>query len=190
MSPWDNFIQSIDDAVSELRLGGIIAYPTEAVYGLGCDPFNHNTVTQLSILKKRSLEKGFILIASAWKQVAPLTQPIDPKALTHVFQSWPGPFTWVFPASSKVPPWIQGKYPTIAIRLTNHLIAKLLCHRFGGPIVSTSANRELEHPIRNAKMLHMVFGNQINRILEGPLGLSHRPTEIRDAITGEVLRTG
>lgn len=186
----DNFIQSIDSAVIELRLGGIIAYPTEAVYGLGCDPFNYNAVTQLSILKERSLEKGFILLASSWKQVASLTKPIEPKVLAHVFQSWPGPFTWVFPASSKVPSWILGKHPTIAIRLTDHLIAKLLCHRFGGPIVSTSANRVWEHPIRNVRMLHIVFGNQINMILEGPLGPSHCPTEIRDVITGEVLRAG
>ena len=186
----DDFTQSINDVVAELRLGSIIAYPTEAVYGLGCDPFNHNAVTQLLMLKKRSLEKGFILIASTWKQVASLTQPIDPKALARVFQSWPGPFTWVFPASSKVPSWIRGKHPTTAIRVTDHPIAKLLCHRFGGPIVSTSANREGENPIRNVRMFRMIFGKQINKILEGPLGLSHRPTEIRDAITGEVLRTG
>lgn len=186
----DDFTQSINDAVAELRQGGIVAYPTEAVYGLGCDPFNHNTVTQLLMLKKRSLEKGFILIASTWEQVAPLTQPIALKALARVFQSWPGPFTWVFPASSEVPSWIRGKHPTIAIRVTDHPIAKVLCHRFGGPIVSTSANREVEHPIRNVRMLHTVFGNQISRILEGPLGSSQRPTEIRDTITGEVLRAG
>ncbi|MFW0072974.1 MAG: L-threonylcarbamoyladenylate synthase [Coxiella-like endosymbiont] len=186
----DDFIQSINDAVTELRQGGIIAYPTESVYGLGCDPFNHNAVTQLLILKKRPLEKGFILIASAWKQVATLTQPIDPKSLARIFQSWPGPVTWVFPASSEAPSWIRGKHPTIAIRLTDHLIAKLLCYRFGGPIVSTSANRKWEQPIRNVRILRMIFGNQINRILEGPIGPSCRPTEIRDAITGEVLRAG
>ena len=184
------FTQSINNTVTALRRGGIIAYPTESVYGLGCDPFNHNAVTQLLMLKKRPLEKGFILIASAWKQVASLTQPIEPKILARIFQSWPGPVTWVFPASSEVPSWIRGKHPTIAIRLTDHLIAKLLCHRFGGPIVSTSANRKWEQPIRNARILRMIFGNQINRILEGPLGPSYRPTEIRNAVTGEILRSG
>ncbi|WP_211923853.1 L-threonylcarbamoyladenylate synthase [Coxiella endosymbiont of Amblyomma nuttalli] len=183
--------QSINDAVTVLRRGGVIAYPTEAVYGLGCDPFNYNAVTQLLALKKRSFEKGFILIASTWQQLVPLTQPISYKALTRVFHSWPGPFTWVFPASFKAPSWIQRKHHhTIAIRVTDHPIAKLLCHQFGRPIVSTSANQEGEHPIRNVRMLCMIFGNQIDRILEGPIGPSRRPTEIRDAITGEVLRAG
>ena len=184
----DDYTQSINDAVKCLRQGGVIAYPTEAVYGLGCDPFNHDSVAQLLTIKKRSIKKGFILIASEWKQVELLIEPIDPKALARVFDTWPGSFTWTFPASKEAPHWITGQHSTIAIRISAHPIAKLLCQRFAGPLISTSANQEGEPPIRDVKILHMVFGNKIDKILEGPLGLTHRPTSIREAITGEIVR--
>ena len=184
----NNYIQLINDAIKQLQQGQIIAYPTEAIYGLGCDPFNHNAVTQLLMIKKRSVKKGFILIASEWKQVALLIKPIDPKTLARVFETWPGPFTWTFPASKAVPYWVSGEHSSIAIRITTHPIAKLLCQQFGGPLISTSANQENNLPIRNIKILRMVFGNKIDKILEGPIGPLHRPTSIRNSITGKIFR--
>ena len=187
----DDYIRSINDAAKWLRRGGIIAYPTEAVYGLGCDPFNYNTVAQLSTIKKRSMKKGFILIASEWKQVELLTEPIDPRTLARVFETWPGPLTWTFPISKKAPDWVIGQHPTIAIRITAHPLAKLLCQRFGGPLISTSANQKGNTPIRDIKILRMIFGKKIRKILEDPSDsslLSKRPTQIRDVITGKILR--
>ena len=187
----DNYTRSIiNKAVEALRQGRVIAYPTESVYGLGCDPFNPHAVTQILTLKNRSIKKGFILIASEWKQIAALTQPLDPKILAQVFRTWPGPVTWIFPATAEVPYWLRGDRATIAIRVTAHPLARLLCFHFGGPIVSTSANLERQPLVRDVKMLRVIFGNKINIILEAALGASKRPTEIRDVITAEVLRAG
>ncbi len=184
----DTLIQSVNNAIASLRHGGIIAYPTEAVYGLGCDPFNRQAIERLLKIKNRSPKKGFILIASEWKHVQRLVEPIDPKALARVFATWPGPVTWVFPASPEVPAWVRGEHTTVAVRITAHPIAKALCQRYARPIVSTSANTEGQPPMRDERMIRMVFGNTIDAIVAGSVGPSHRPSEIRDAITGEVLR--
>lgn len=186
----DNYSPLIHKAVKALRQGRVIAYPTESVYGLGCDPFNPYAVTQILTLKNRQIKKGFILIASEWKQVATLIKPLDPKILAQVFRTWPGPVTWVFPATADVPYWLRGDRATIAIRVTAHQIARLLCLHFGGPIVSTSANLARQPPVRDIKMLRIIFGKRIDVILKATLGTSKRPTEIRDVITAEVLRAG
>lgn len=186
----DEYTRSIKQTVEALQQGKVIAYPTEAVYGLGCDPFNPHAVIQILTLKNRSIKKGFILIASEWKQVEALTQPLDPKTLAHVFSTWPGPVTWLFPATTEVPYWVKGDHNTVAIRVTAHPLARLLCRHFGGAIISTSANLEGQPPTQDLKMLRIIFGNKIDGILEGALGTSKRPSEIRDAISGEILRVG
>lgn len=184
----DSYTQSIKLTVEALRQGKVIAYPTEAVYGLGCDPFNLHAVTQILSLKNRSIKKGFILIASEWKQVESFTKPLDPKIIAHVFSTWPGPITWIFPATNEVPYWVTGDHNTVAIRVTAHPLARLICRHFGGAIISTSANLEGQPPMRDLKMLRITFGKKIDVILEGTLGTSKRPSEIRDAISGAILR--
>ncbi len=169
--------------------GGVIAYPTEAVYGLGCDPFNAHAIAKILQLKQRSIEKGFILIAERWEQVASLVLPIKPRALHQVLDTWPGPITWVFPANKDtVPKWIQGQHQGIAIRISNHPIVQALCYQFKKPLVSTSANIQGQPPIRDAHTVKMTFGHQINVIIDGKLGSQIHPTTIKDAITGEVIR--
>ncbi|WP_423063164.1 Sua5/YciO/YrdC/YwlC family protein [Candidiatus Paracoxiella cheracis] len=186
----DNNTKDLNEAVTCLREGGLIAYPTEAVYGLGCDPFSIDAITRLLQLKHRSISKGFILIAANYAQLEQFILPIDPQALAHVFASWPGPVTWAFPTSKETPLWIRGEHRTVAVRITNHPIAKKLCERFGGAIVSTSANVEGHPPMRDEKMLRMAFGDKIDKIVPGKVGGALRPTEIRDAITGEIIRAG
>lgn len=181
---------TLTDAVRCLQTGGVIAYPTEAIYGLGCDPFNSEAVTRLLQIKHRSIKKGFILIASAWEQIESLVEPIDPKALARVFASWPGPVTWIFPATAEVPFWVRGEHTTVAVRVTAHPLANALCTAFGKPLISTSANLDNFPPIRDARTLQMTFGNKLDLILSGPLGNSYRPTEIRDARSGEIVRPG
>ena len=183
-------MENLNKAVACLREGGVIAYPTEAVYGLGCDPFNVDAVARLLQIKNRSIKKGFILLASEWKQLQPLVHAIDPHALARVFSTWPGPVTWVFPAASDVPAWIRGEHTSIAVRVTDHPIAKAICQQFDGPIISTSANREGHPPFRDARMIEMAFAKALDCVVSGSVGDSLRPTQIRDAITGEVLRAG
>lgn len=180
--------QQIQKAVAHLKNGEIIAYPTEGVYGFGCDPFNPDAIGQLLQIKHRSIDKGFILVASTWEQIEPYIMPIAPHLLTKVRQTWPGPVTWIFPAQPNVPSWITGKHTGIAVRVSDHPIVRALCDEFGEPIASTSANIEGSPPAREYRTIELSFGDQLAFIVKGQVGGRQGPTEIRDAITGEVIR--
>lgn len=179
---------SIQKAVIALTQGEIIAYPTEAVFGLGCDPFNEAAVQRLLALKQRSMDKGLILIAHDWQQIASLTSPIDHLSMQRAMSTWPGPMTWIFPAAHTAPPWITGAHPGIALRITQHPIANALCQAFGGPIVSTSANIDGEAPAKDITSVQHHFNSGINVLIDGPLGDTGKPTSIRDVITGDIIR--
>jgi len=179
---------NIKKAVKILIQGGIIAYPTEAVYGLGCDPFNEQTVLRLLQLKHRPIAKGLILIASHWEQLENLIKPVPSELLAKVQATWPDPTTLVFPANNKVPYWIRGAHNSVAIRVTNHPIAKAICEAYGKPIVSTSANIEGEKPVRNSKQVQKQFPEGIDFIVPGKVGNLKSPTMIRDLLTDKILR--
>lgn len=177
-----------DLAVAALKQGKIIAYPTEAVFGLGCDPFNQSAVEKLLALKHRPASKGLILIADDWYQIAHLVKPIDESAMQRAQNSWPGPFTWVFPASDSAPVWICGDHPSIALRITKHPIARALCEAFAGPIVSTSANLDGMAPALNAEAVLHAFPEGVAVIINGAVGENVNPTTIRDVLTGKTFR--
>src|SRR3989338_2652171 len=176
-------------AVQYLKQGKVIAHPTEAVFGLACDPENIDAVSRLLQIKQRALYKGFILIASSFEQLEPLVTYITPELLTRVFETWPGPTTWLFPASEAVPHWIRGKYKSVAIRVTAHPIAKALCEKFGRPLISTSCNKSGEPPARDIRTIQLTLSKTVDYVIEGKLGGRLTPTEIRDALTGEVIRS-
>lgn len=179
---------NLHQAVTCLKRGQVIAYPTEAVYGLGCDPFNEKSVTHLLDLKKRTVAKGLILIASDWSQVAHLVRPVSPDQQLTINETWPGPNTWVFPASPETPAWLRGSHTTIAIRITNHPLAKALCDLYEKPIVSTSANLSGSPSARTMNEVLRYFENELDFLLQGEVGGLFMPTTIRDAVTGRVLR--
>lgn len=178
-------------AVATLRSGGVVAYPTEAVYGLGCDPQSHAAFERLFALKQRPPTQGVLLIVADFAQVEKYIDlagvPAD--ALARVRASWPGPHTWVFPRAARVPDWIAGAHAGIALRVTAHPLAAALCRTFGGAIVSTSVNRHGQPPARTAGEVRAAFGNELGYILDGAVGGLERPTPIRDAISGELIRT-
>lgn len=176
------------EAVAILKQGGVIAYPTEAVFGLGCDPFNPDAVERLLAIKQRPVEKGLILIAANWQQVAALTAPLTAAQLQPVFATWPGPITWVFPAAAKVPAWLRGEHTSIALRVTAHPLAHALCEAFDGPLVSTSANLSGQSPARTSDEARAQLDHSIDLILEGAVGQRANPTQIRDVLTGQILR--
>lgn len=182
--------EQIANAVKQLRLGKVIAYPTESVYGFGCDPFNIDAVSELLQIKERPIDKGFILVAADFNQILPYIMPIAPHLLTKVKQTWPGPVTWVFPAKPDVPKWLTGNHTGIAIRVSAHPIIQALCKQFGGPIISTSANKNGCPPAREYRSVQLTFGEQLAFIVAGKVGNNQKPTEIRDAITNEVIRAG
>jgi L-threonylcarbamoyladenylate synthase len=181
---------SIKEGIAFLRQGKIVAYPTEAVFGLGCDPLHTTALEALLLLKQRASNKGLILIASALEQLLPF---ID---LTHVSNTqwqkiqatWPGPFTWVFPATAAVLPLVKGDYPTVAVRVTAHPVARALCEEFGGALISTSANIASQEPLVDAGRVIELFGNSIDGVIEGKVGGANKPTTIQDACTGQVYR--
>ncbi len=172
-----------------LQEGGIVAYPTEAVYGLGCDPYNAHAVIRLLELKRRSWKKGLILIVSHRHQLDPWLEPIGLSVEQQLEKTWPGPVTWVLPARPEVPDWLRGEHTTLAVRVTAHPLAAALCDVFGGPIVSTSANLAGHRAARNTLQLQRSMGESIDYILHGEVGNQSRPTEIRDAESGQVIRS-
>ncbi|MCX7121552.1 MAG: L-threonylcarbamoyladenylate synthase [Gammaproteobacteria bacterium] len=179
----------IDLAVEYLKKSKVIAHPTEAVFGLACDPDNIDAVSRILQIKHRAIDKGFILIGSSWEQLEPLITYIQPDLLARVFETWPGPVTWLFPASEKAPRWITGNRKSIAVRVTAHPIAKALCEEFGSPLLSTSCNKSGEPPARDVRTIQLTLNETVDYVIEGELGGRMRPTEIRDALTGEIIRT-
>ncbi|OTA17674.1 L-threonylcarbamoyladenylate synthase TsaC [Xenorhabdus beddingii] len=182
---------AFDEIITALKEEKVIAYPTEAVFGLGCDPDSENAVQELLALKNRSWEKGLILIADNYER---LCSYIDDEQLSElqketVFSSWPGPVTWVMPAKKTTPKWLTGKFSTLAVRVTAHPLVKQLCSLYGKPLVSTSANLSGLAPCRNSEAVRQQFGNRIP-VLEGEVGGRKNPSEIRDALTGQLYRQG
>jgi len=171
-----------------IREGGVVAYPTEAVYGLGCDPLDPEAVGRLLAIKGRAEKKGLILIAANFDQLRPYLGELPPARFKKVRKSWPGPATWIFPAAPGTPKWLTGEHGTIAVRVTAHPIAAALCRSAGMALVSTSANRSGQPPARSATEVRRRLGPLLDVVLTGPTGDLKRPTPIRDARTGATLR--
>ena len=168
-----------------LQQGGVIAYPTEAVFGLGCDPLNETAVMRLLSLKKRSRDKGLILIASDFSQVAGFLLPLNEQQKDY---SQASETTWVFPAKKEAPQWITGKFDSIAIRISKHHAVKQLCESFGSALISTSANLSGLEPAKTSKEVVAQFDQLLDGILDKKVGGLLKPTEIRDSISGDVIR--
>jgi L-threonylcarbamoyladenylate synthase len=181
---------AIAAAARILRQGGVIAYPTEAVWGLGCDPGQEAAVQRLLAIKQRDVAKGLILIAAERAQLDGLLDwdvlPVERRAVVEA--SWPGPNTWIVPATARVPRWITGAHTGVAVRVSSHPIVVALCKAFGGPLVSTSANRAGEPPALDCGQLDPALLVLLDGVCEGETGGLSAPTSIRDALTGAVLR--
>jgi len=178
----------LDKATRILSTGGLVAYPTEAVYGLGCLPGRRDTVERLLAVKRRSWRMGLALVAASLEQLEPLIVLPEGTLRSEILDSWPGPFTWVLDARPGTPRWLNGGRDTLAVRVTDHPLARQLCERTGGPLVSTSANRSGRPPLRRVLQVRREFGAETDYILPGALGDLARPTSIRDGRTGAVLR--
>ncbi len=181
-------IDDMDEAAAVLRAGGVLAYPTEGVYGLGCDPDQHAAFEKIFALKRRPPEQGVLLIAADFGQVRDWIGDAPPSAFERARAAWPGAHTFVFPRSARVPDWVAGGHAGIALRVTAHAPAAALCRAFGGPIVSTSANRHGEAPARSARDAIAIFGDELDGVVDAPLGGLDRPTPITDAVTGAIIR--
>ena len=184
---------SVAEAASCLKQGLVLAYPTEAVWGLGCDPFNEAAFHEILRLKQRPIEKGVILLASSVNQIAHLLETLPPEMRAQVIDSWSNrapterATTWLLPAGEHIPQWIKGQHAQVAVRVTNHPLCIALCNAFNGFIVSTSANSAGLEPARSLQQASQYFGSELN-YLNGDLGLSREPSKIIDASTAQVIR--
>ncbi len=168
--------------------GGVIAYPTEAVFGLGCLPQDRAAVERLLAVKRRSWRKGLLLIGSDLEQLERfVVLPPEPRR-REVLASWPGPVTWVLAARPSAPRWVTGGRDSVAVRLTDHPLARELCRRIGQALVSTSANLSRRPPFKRLLPLRRGLGAAVDYVLSGELGGLTKPTTIRDGRSGRVLR--
>lgn len=175
-------------AVDALRVGGVIACPTEAVWGLSCDPFSARAVNRLLSLKDRPVEKGLILVAGDIDQLAFLLQGLEPGQRRKLELSWPGATSWLLPHHGLVPPWVSGEHSTVAVRVTAHPIMAALCRAWGGPLVSTSANPGGSRAATELFQVVRYFGDALDGIVPGATGGAKRPSVIRDLASDRVIR--
>jgi L-threonylcarbamoyladenylate synthase len=180
---------SINAAIDYLSNQQVIAYPTESIFGLGCDPDSEKAVKQLLELKKRDINKGLILIADNYQQLLPYIDDdgLSTEQKNMMFESWPGHVTWILPKNSATPYFITGQFDTIAVRVTAHPVVKALCHQYGKPIVSTSANLSGYAPCQTSEQVQQQFGQSFP-ILQGKLGNKTTPSQIRDSRNGQIIR--
>ncbi|MFA1241211.1 L-threonylcarbamoyladenylate synthase type 1 TsaC [Serratia odorifera] len=177
--------------ITALNNQQVIAYPTEAVFGLGCDPDSEQALRELLALKQRPWEKGLILIAAEYDQLLPYIadRQLSESQRAAIFASWPGPVTWVIPAKPTTSTLLTGRFNSLAVRVSDHPLVQQLCREFGKPLVSTSANLSGQEPCRSADEVLQQFGAAFP-VLDGNVGGRLNPSEIRDALTGEQIRQG
>ena len=177
----------VQQAAQVVRAGGVIAYPTEAVWGLGCDPWDELAVARLLALKERPMEKGLILVADDIRQFDFLLEDLPDIWQERLAGSWPGPNTWLVPHQDRLPEWITGQHASVALRVSDHSLVRELC-ALTGPLVSTSANPAGRPAARSRLRVEQYFPRQLDKVLGGALGGRKNPSLIRDLITGDVIR--
>ena len=178
---------AIRHAAHCIQQGGIIAYPTETIYGLGCDPLCAKAVADILLLKDRDVEKGLILIASRIEQLDDFIDVPDPDDRTLMIQQ-ETPTTWVVPAKADTPEWITGGRDTVAARISPHPVVVQLCDQLDHALVSTSANPSGSKPAMNALQLHRYFDGLVDSMLISNHNLSGKASTIRDLRSGRMLR--
>lgn len=177
----------LQQAAQKIRRGGVIAYPTEAVWGLGCDPWNETAVRRILALKQRPMHKGLILVAADISQLDWLLADLPTTQRQQLAASWPGPNTWLVSHLGRVPHWISGRHASVAVRVSDHPLVQALC-QLTGPLVSTSANPTKHESATSRLHVEQYFHGQLDAVLNAPLGQRRQPSTIRDLTTGQVLR--
>ena len=179
-------MKAIVYASDVLIRGGVIAYPTEGVFGLGCLPDDLPAVERVLEIKRRDASKGLILVAAEMAQLAGWISIPDGDALPEPDPAHP--ITWILPPGPKASPLLCGEHETIAVRLTTNPIARALCTAVDSPLVSTSANLSGKPTARNRYVLRRQFADVVDYIVPGECGPASGPSEIRDYRSGRILR--
>jgi L-threonylcarbamoyladenylate synthase len=183
---------AIRTAFETLISGGIIAYPTETVYGLGCLPNNIDAIKRLLAIKHRSSKKGLILIAANRQQLLPyissLSDELWKKLATNTTSPVSRTTTWIVPAGKPTNRWLSGNRNTLAVRITQHPTAHALCLKCNSPLISTSANLSGSPPVKLYTDLPRSLSKQLDFVLQGYCGGESVASRIEDIISGEIIR--
>ncbi|WP_010487946.1 L-threonylcarbamoyladenylate synthase [Pseudomonas sp. S9] len=177
----------VRQAARVVMQGGVIAYPTEAVWGLGCDPWDELAVERLLALKNRPMNKGLILVADTIRQFDFLIEDLPDIGQDRLASMWPGRTTWLVPHQDRLPQWITGQHNSVALRVSDHPLVRELCP-LTGPLVSTSPNPAGRPAARSRLRIEQYFPGQLDKVLNGALGGRKNPSLIRDLISGDVVR--
>ena len=183
---------NLSNALTALRTQGVIAYPTESVFGLGCDPDCDISIQKILELKKRPVSKGLILIAANIEQLNNYADfdSLSDDQLSQIKKTWPGAFTWVVPANKNLSKLISGDFGTVAVRVSTHSVVQDLCIEFGKPLISTSANLSGLEACINAKQVQNMFADNplLDCIIDADVSGLGSPSQIWNAKTGLRLR--
>ena len=183
-----NSLEALEIAAGVVRSGGVIAYPAESCFGLGCDPSNRDAIRRILKLKRRCRSKGLILIADRFSRLSRFVAAIPAGRRSQVLASWPGPFTWLLPPSNRASHWLRGDFDAIAVRVTACRPARRLCQLSRMALVSTSANRAGEAMLSSYGAVRSAFAGQVDFIVPIAAGRAQSPSTIIDARTGAVVR--
>ncbi len=184
MSPW-----AINRRAREIAHGAVFGYPTDTIWGLGCHPLIARSVARILAIKGRSPDKGLILLSSRLEYCLPYIEASD-EALQPVRETAEQPTTWLVDASEFCPYWIRGRFPTVAIRVTDHPLVREICARLEAPLVSTSANRSGRAPARNLFQMHREFGDELDFIVGGYATGGVAASTIKSLVDGNIIRSG
>lgn len=178
---------NLKKAAHTCNQGGVISYPTESVFGLGCDPENISAVEKILMIKQRPIDKGLILIASCIEQLRPYLSCSESELKT-LSSKQNSPTTWLVNASALTPYWITGQHTKVAVRITEHNIARELCNLLGYPLVSTSANPASKAPAKNSLKSRIYFSGNVDCYISGETGKFKTPSKIIDLETSKIIR--
>lgn len=180
-------------AASIIRSGGVIAYPTESVWGLGCDPYNASAVEHLLELKDRPMSKGLILVSGDPGHFQSLLQALEPELRKRFLAPCVRPTTWLVPdPDGVVPVWIKGEHAMVAVRVSSHPVVSAMTKTLGSALVSTSANPTARPTAANRLDLHRYFGpcgrGGLDYIVPGEVAKGAQPSTIKHLLSGEIIR--
>lgn len=172
---------------AHIKAGGLIAYPTESCFGIGCNPFNRKAINRIIKIKKRDKNKGMIVVAGKIGHLDRLIKPLSNNDFEYLNCFWPGHYSFILPTKRNVPVNLTGKHNKIAVRVSSHKLIQQLCSYLAIPLVSTSANKSGFRSIKNNKECLKQFGKSI-LILPGNIGFAKNPSTIIDLVTKQVIR--
>ena len=180
-------MQQINKAVECVRQGGVIVYPTESVYGLGCDPFNRLACEKIMALKQRENKAGFICLLSSLQHLNSLISPIRVIEYNKIKSSELDHVSWILPAKADLPDWLKTSDNTICVRYSQHQVVKQLCDLLGQSIISTSANLQGQKSVETIEQAKKVFGQKVDYYLDMPVGSNSSVSTIRE-LCGRIIR--